>query len=111
MELPRYEKFRSTKNNDYYFRLRSKGNGEIILASEGYSSSQARDNGLNSVRINSPFDEQYERKQNNSSYTFVLKAKNGEPIGKSESYTSGQARENGIDAVKRDAPGAIEFEI
>lgn len=111
MELPRYEKFRSSKNNEYYFRLLSKGNGKIILASEGYSTIQARDNGINSARINSPFDEQYERKQNNDSYTFVVKAKNGEPIGRSESYTSRQARENGIDAVKRDAPGAVEVEV
>ncbi|MBK9632859.1 MAG: YegP family protein [Saprospiraceae bacterium] len=111
MELPRYEKFKSAKNNEYYFRLRSKGNGEIILASEGYTTSQARDKGINSVRLNSQQDDCYNRKQNKESYTFVLEARNGEPIGRSESYSTLQARENGIISVKRDAPLAVEVTV
>ncbi len=99
----KYEVFKSTKNSQYYFRLKA-GNGEIILASEGYVSKQGCLNGIESVRVHSPYDKNYDRKDSFRNYTFNLKANNGEIIGRSENYTTSAARENGIDAVKRDAP-------
>ena len=100
----KFELFRSTINNQYYFRLKSRGNYETILSSEGYETQQGRDNGVNSVRINSQIDSHYERRGGISTFTFVLKSSNGEIIGRSETYASAAGRDNGIAAVKRDAP-------
>jgi len=105
MENPKFSIYRSSVNSQYYYRLRS-GNGEIILSGEGYTSKQSCMNGINSVKVNAPFDSRYDRKDGYQNYTFNLKAANGEIIGRSENYTSSAGRENGIAAVKRDAPGA-----
>jgi uncharacterized protein len=105
MENPKFQLFKSTVNNQYYYRLRAK-NGEIILNGEGYTTKSSCINGINSVKENAPYDSRYERKESIYSYTFNLKAANGEIIGRSESYTTRDARENGITAVKRDAPTA-----
>ena len=105
MQNPKFSIFKSSANNQFYFRLRS-ANGEIILNGEGYTAKQSCINAIASVKLNAPADGRYERKDNYESYTFNLKAVNGEIIGRSESYTSSVARENGIAAVKRDAPYA-----
>ncbi len=111
MRNPKFEVFQSSKNSQYYFHLRSV-NGEIILASEGYTSKQGCLNGVQSVKENSPFDEQYNRlPSKDDQFYFTLKAQNGEIIGVSEMYTTVAARENGIDAVKRDAPIAEVVEV
>lgn len=105
MNNPKFQVFKSSANNEFYYRLRS-GNGEIILNGEGYKSKQSCLNGIASVKENAPYDSRYDRKDGSSNYTFNLKAANGEIIGRSENYTSSVARENGIAAVKRDAPVA-----
>ena len=106
MNNPKFQIFKSTANNQFYYRLRAI-NGEIILNGEGYTSKQSCLNGIASVKENSPYDSRYERKDLLSNYTFNLKAANGEIIGRSENYTTAAARENGIAAVKRDAPTAL----
>ncbi|WP_080056773.1 YegP family protein [Spirosoma aerolatum] len=94
------------KNGEYQFNLKA-GNGQIILASEGYSSKAACENGIESVRKNSPDDDRYDRKESaNGKYYFNLKAGNGQIIGSSEMYETIASRENGIDSVKRNAPEA-----
>jgi uncharacterized protein YegP (UPF0339 family) len=105
MNNPKFQVFKSSANNEFYYCLRS-GNGEIILNGEGYKSKQSCLNGIASVKENAPYDSRYDRKDGLSNYTFNLKAANGEIIGRSESYTTSAARENGIAAVKRDAPNA-----
>jgi len=105
MNNPKFQVFKSTANNEFYYRLRA-ANGEIILSGEGYTTKQSCLNGIASVKINAPSDSNYVRKDNPSNYTFNLKAANGEIIGRSENYTSSAARENGIAAVKKDAPSA-----
>ncbi|MCV9878214.1 YegP family protein [Brenneria izbisi] len=99
------------KNNQFYFRLKA-GNGEVILASEGYTSKANCENGIESVRKNSPDDQRYERltAQDGSPY-FNLKAANHQVIGRSETYSSSQARENGIASVKKNGPHSIVFDI
>lgn len=99
-------------NNQFYYTLVS-ANNEIILKGEGYTSKQNCLNGINSVKINSPYDIRYERKTtwNGSQYYFVLKGANGEPIGVSEMYNSVYNRDNGIAAVKRDAPNALIVDL
>ena len=41
------------KAGEYRFRLKA-GNGEIILASEGYTQKASAENGIASVKTNSP---------------------------------------------------------
>ena len=105
MAKGKFEVFVSSRNSQYYFRLKA-ANGQIILGSEGYVSKQGCLNGVASVRTNAPYDSRYERKDGYLNYTFNLKSSNGEIIGKSESYTSSANRENGVKAVKNYAPGA-----
>lgn len=110
MKNPKYTKYKDTAGQ-YRFNLKAE-NGEKILHSEGYISSAGCDNGISSVRVNSPIDRQYERRTaTNSQYYFVLKAKNGEIIGMSETYTTVAARENGIESVKRVGPTAPIHDI
>ncbi len=48
----RYER-KATTNGQYMFNLKA-GNGQVIGTSETYSSSQARDRGIESVQANGP---------------------------------------------------------
>lgn len=103
----KFEIFQSTKNQEYYFRLKAAGNWEIILDSEGYTTKHNCLNGINSVKENSSNDERYERLiARNGEHYFNLKARNGEIIGSSETYTSRQGMENGIRSVMKNAPEA-----
>lgn len=93
-------------NGEYQFNLKA-GNGETILTSEGYTTRQNCDNGIESVRKNSQDDSKYEKKTStNSKLYFVLKATNGQVIGTSEMYESESGRNNGIASVKENAPKA-----
>ncbi|MDR6785067.1 uncharacterized protein YegP (UPF0339 family) [Pedobacter africanus] len=94
------------KNGEYQFNLKA-GNGQVILASEGYSSKSACQNGIESVRKNASDDSKFERKtSSNGKPYFNLKASNGQVIGNSEMYESEASRENGIESVKKNAPTA-----
>lgn len=95
-----------SNNGQFHFRLKA-GNGEIILASEMYTTHAAAINGIESVRKNAPTDERYERKNaKNGQPMFNLKAANHQVIGTSEMYSSEHAREEGIASVKKNAPAA-----
>lgn len=101
-------KFVITKrsNGEYQFNLKA-GNGQTILSSEGYAAKSGCENGIDSVRKNSPDDSKYDRKtSSNNKYYFNLKAANGQIIGTSEMYESESSRENGIKSVKENAPDA-----
>lgn len=94
------------KNDEFQFVLKA-GNGQVILASEGYKSKAACDNGIESVRKNSQVDAHFDKleSKNGKSY-FNLKASNGQIIGNSEMYESVAACDNGIESVKKNAPVA-----
>ncbi len=102
-------KFELYKDNAGEFRFRLKaGNGENILASEGYTTKASCENGMESVRKNSPDDGLYERKETAAEkFMFNLKAGNHQIIGTSQSYTTASGRDNGIESVKKNAPDAI----
>ncbi len=94
------------KAGEFRFRLKA-GNGQIILASEGYKRKASAMNGIESVRKNSQSDERFERKETKSGKAmFNLKAMNGQVIGTSESYESTSSRDNGIASVAKNAPDA-----
>lgn len=97
---------KTAKNGKFHFNLKA-GNGQIILSSEMYESKSAAENGIESVRKNSPDDGRYDRKTAASGkFHFNLKAGNGQVIGSSEMYESASARDNGIESVKKNGPDA-----
>lgn len=94
------------KNDEFQFVLKA-GNGQIILASEGYTTKASCDNGVESVRKNSQDDARFDKLEAKSGkFYFNLKATNGQIIGSSEMYESVAARDNGIESVKKNAPDA-----
>ena len=94
------------KAGEFRFRLKA-GNGENILASEGYKQKSSAENGIASVQKNAGDDARYERKETSSGkHMFNLKATNGQVIGTSQSYSSASGRDNGIESVMRNAPEA-----
>lgn len=94
------------KNGEYQFSLKA-GNGQEILASEGYTTKAACLNGVESVKKNSQDDARFERLESkNGKWYFNLKATNGQIIGTSEMYESASSRDNGIESVKKNAPDA-----
>lgn len=99
------------KNGEYQFNLKA-GNGQVILASEGYTTKAACLNGVESVKKNSAEDSRFDRKESsNGKFYFNLKATNGQIIGSSEMYESQASRDNGIESVKKNAPEATVEEL
>lgn len=93
-------------NGEFQFVLKA-GNGQVILASEGYTTKAACENGIESVKKNSQDDARFDRLESkNGKPYFNLKATNGQIIGNSEMYESVAARENGIESVKKNASDA-----
>ena len=87
-------------NGDFQFNLKA-GNGQVILASQGYADKGGCRNGIESVQKNSPDEAHYERKTaSDGRYHFNLKAANHQVIGSSQMYASEAARETGISSVK-----------
>lgn len=94
------------KAGEFRFRLKA-GNGQIILASEGYKQKASAKNGIESVRKNSQDDSRFERKETKAgNFRFNLLAGNKQVIGTSESYKSASSRDNSIASVGKNAPDA-----
>ena len=94
------------KRGEFRFRLKA-GNGQNILASEGYKQRGGALKGVESVRKNAADDARFERKETkNGQQRFNLKSGNGQVIGTSESYSSAGGCEKGIACVKKNAPDA-----
>ncbi|WP_124980170.1 YegP family protein [Nonlabens xiamenensis] len=103
--MGKFEKYNGS-NGDFRFRLKA-GNGQNILASEGYTSASGRDNGIESVKKNSADENRYELKETASGkWHFNLKASNGQVIGSSQSYSSESSAKAGMESVMNNAPGA-----
>ncbi|SER17978.1 YegP family protein [Pedobacter rhizosphaerae] len=101
-------KFVITKrsNGEFQFNLKA-GNGQTILASEGYSAKSSCESGIESVRKNAQDESKFEKKtSSNGKFHFNLKATNGQIIGTSEMYESTSTRDNGIESVQKNAPDA-----
>lgn len=92
------------KNGELQFNLKA-GNGQVILASEGYTTKSACENGIQSVRKNAQDESRFDsRESSDGKYYFNLKASNGQIIGSSEMYESSSSRDNGIESVRKNAP-------
>lgn len=94
------------KNGEFQFSLKA-GNGQEILASEGYTTKAACLNGVESVKKNSQVEARFDKLESkNGKFYFNLKATNGQIIGTSEMYESVASRDNGIASVAKNAPDA-----
>ena len=94
------------KAGEYRFRLKA-GNGENILASEGYKEKSSAENGIASVQKNAGDKAKFEIKNSSSGKPyFVLKSGNHQVIGQSQMYSDATGCENGIQSVMSNAPGA-----
>lgn len=94
------------KNGEFQFNLKAK-NGQVILASEGYTTKASCNNGIESVRTNSQDNKRFDQKiSTNGKHYFNLKASNGQIIGTSEMYESKAGCENGIASVMENASQA-----
>jgi uncharacterized protein YegP (UPF0339 family) len=92
------------KNDEFQFVLKV-WNGQVILASEGYTTKAACLNGIESVKKNSQVETRFDKlKSKNGKPYFNLEATNGQIIGNSEMYESVASRDNGIESVKKNAP-------
>jgi uncharacterized protein len=78
------------------------------LTSERYTTKQAAEGGIASVKANAAIDARYVRKTStgNQPY-FTLIASNGQTLGRSEMYSSASAMENGIASCKANGPSAV----
>lgn len=93
------------------FRLKA-GNGEIILASEWYSSKAGCENGIASVIKNWSDESNFEKTTTPSwKFRFNLKAWNGQIIGTSQNYSSESWRDNWIGSVWRSSQDAKIVEV
>jgi uncharacterized protein YegP (UPF0339 family) len=95
----RFETFRGI-DGKYYFHLKA-NNGQIVLASQGYTTKTGATNGINSVKTNGTIGTRYQvRAAADGQHYFVLKAGNGAVIGRSELYVSVANAERGIAVVQ-----------
>ena len=99
------------KAGEHRFRLKA-GNGENILASEGYKSKASCMNGIASVKKNCLDDKCFVTDVTKSGkHKFNLRAGNHQVIGTSQSYDSEAGCKNGMQSVRRNAPNAKIVEV
>ena len=95
------------KDDQFYFHLKA-ANGEIILASEGYTQKHNAENAIESVRVNCQLENNYvDKTAKDGRFYFVLRADNHEVIGTSQMYQSKQGCETGKNSVKTNGLGAM----
>lgn len=102
-----------SKRIDEHFQFNLKAdNHQVILTSQGYTTKESCENGIESVRTNSKHDSSFDRKTStNEKPYFNLMAVNGQVIGTSEMYESTSSMENGIESVKHNAGKAVIEEL
>ncbi len=99
------------KAGEHRFRLKA-GNGENILASEGYKAKSSCMNGIASVKKNCLDEKCFDVATTKAGkHKFNLKAANHQVIGTSQSYETEASCRNGIESVRRNAPDAPIVEV
>lgn len=94
----RFETFTGRDGKTYFHLLA--GNGEKVLASQGYASKQSAEAGIDSVKANAISADKFEsRVAVDGSNYFVLKAANGAIIGVSQMYGSASNATRAINAI------------
>lgn len=106
----RYEIFLG-KDKQFYFHLKA-ANGEIILASEGYTQKHSAEKAVESVRVNSQFNGNFSDKiAQDDRFYFALRADNHEVIGISQMYHSKQSSDKGKESVKANGLASNLFDL
>lgn len=83
----------------YYFNLKA-ANGEIVLASQAYTTKTSAKKGVASIRENGGDAANYElRDAQNDQVYFVLKAANGKVIATGETYVSESNAEAAVESI------------
>jgi uncharacterized protein YegP (UPF0339 family) len=99
------------KDQQFYYHLKA-ANGEIILASEGYTQKHNAEKAIESVRVNSQFDGNFVDKiAQDERFYFVLRADNHEVIGISQMYHSKQSSDTGKESVKTNGLVSSVFDL
>ena len=110
MGKPKFEIFKG-KNDHYYFHLKA-GNGEVILASQGYTAKESAKKGVHSVAENAGDEANFEKKEaKDGRFYFVLHAANKQVIGDSQMYTTAASRDHGIKSVHDNATEADTVDL
>lgn len=106
-------KFEIYKDNAGEFRFRLKaGNGQNLLASEGYKAHKSCVAGVESVKNNAPTAARFEKLETKAGkHAFNLKAANHQVIGVSQAYATAAARDAGISAVQVASLGAATDDL
>ena len=102
-----------SKPSEFRFRLKARGNHEVIGKSEGYTTKQSAKTGIDSVKANSLDRENFTvEPTTDSKYFWNLFAQNGEIVlSASETYESKQGAEIGIKSVMTNAPKAEVIDL
>lgn len=101
-----FDVFKSEKNGKYYFNLKAK-NGQVILASQGYTDMSGVKTGISSVKRNSANTDNFTIKNSTDGKVFFnLMAGNNQVIGHSQVYASKDSANKGIASVKENAANA-----
>ena len=101
----RFELYKD-KQGKFRFCLKA-SNGQIILASQGYTAKPSAKNGIESVKKNAPDETRFESKETQGGlFRFNLKSKNARVIATSESYKTKKAQDNVIASTRKNAPSA-----
>ena len=93
----RFETFQG-KDDKWHWHLKAP-NGQIILASQSYTTKDSAKKSINSVKENSVKDNFESRVSKSGQPYFILKAKNGEIIGTSQMYKRKAGCQKGIQSV------------
>ena len=110
IKMAKFEIFKD-KEGKFRFRLKS-GNGQTIIASQGYTRKSSCLQGIASVKNNSQDNTNFERLRSNDGRPyFNLIAQNKLVIATSQMYSGSKAMEQGINSVKKNAPDAKVVQI
>lgn len=102
-EVGKYEVFQD-RAKKFRFRLKA-SNGEVVLASQGYTKLATCVRGAISVQVNGSDASRFVRSKTKSGkFRFNLTAANNRVIGTSETYESERSLETGIRAVHKASP-------
>ncbi len=95
----------NARNDGTFGFVLKSANGQVILASQGYTTKATCQAGIQSVRAHASAASNFSSltAKNGSPY-FTLVAGNKQVIGQSQMYASAPARDNGIRAVMTSAP-------
>ncbi len=98
-----FESFQSDKNAEYYFHFNGE-DGQALLFSEGYKSTNGRDNGIKSVIKNGSIEERFARKEEDGKYYFILIAGNNQEIARSRYFDTEGEMEEAMNYVQQRSP-------